>query len=103
MPMTTRHDMLVHGLRDMYHAEKQLTKALPRMARAASDDELRAAFENHLEETTQQIEKLEQIFASLGAAAPSAAPRVRPRRPSRPGPGRSGTSGRAARGRDRGR
>lgn len=69
MPMTTLHDMLVHGLRDMYHAEKQLTKALPKMARAASDAELRAAFESHLEETTQQIEKLEQVFESLDVAA----------------------------------
>ena len=69
MPMSTLHDLFVHGLRDMYHAEKQLTKALPRMARAASDPELRTAFESHLEETGQQIEKLEQVFESLDVAA----------------------------------
>ncbi len=69
MPMTTLHEMFVHGLRDMYHAEKQLTKALPRMARAANDAELRAAFESHLEETNGQIETLEQVFESLNVAA----------------------------------
>lgn len=68
MPMTTLHDMLVHGLRDMYHAEKQLTRALPKMARAAHDAELRTVFESHLEETAQQIEKLEQVFESLDVA-----------------------------------
>jgi ferritin-like metal-binding protein YciE len=61
----TLHELLVDGLRDAYHAEKQLTKALPKMAKAATSDELRDALETHLEETRQQIERLEQIFESL--------------------------------------
>src|SRR6185503_13569511 len=52
-------------LRDAYDAEKQLTKALPKMAKAASSPKLRTAFEEHLEETRGQIERLEQIFGSL--------------------------------------
>ena len=52
-------------LRDAYDAEKQLTKALPKMAKAASSPRLRTAFEEHLEETLGQIARLEQIFGSL--------------------------------------
>lgn len=58
----TLHDLLVDEIRDLYHAEKQLTKALPKMAKAASHDELRAAFETHLDETREQISRLEQVF-----------------------------------------
>ena len=61
----TLHDAFIDELRDTYDAEKQLTKALPKMAKAASSPELRAAFESHLEETRGQIERLEQVFASL--------------------------------------
>jgi ferritin-like metal-binding protein YciE len=65
----TLHDAFVDELRDTYDAEKQLTKALPRMAKAASSPELRAAFETHLEETRGQIERLEQVFESLDEKA----------------------------------
>jgi ferritin-like metal-binding protein YciE len=61
----TLHDAFIDELRDAYDAEKQLTKALPKMARAASSPELRAAFESHLEETRGQIERLEQVFEGL--------------------------------------
>jgi ferritin-like metal-binding protein YciE len=61
----TLHDAFIDELRDAYDAEKQLTKALPKMAKAASSPELRTAFEEHLEETKGQIERLEQVFASL--------------------------------------
>jgi ferritin-like metal-binding protein YciE len=58
-------DAFVDELRDTYDAEKQLIKALPKLARAASSDELREAFESHLEETRGQVDRLEQVFASL--------------------------------------
>lgn len=61
----TLHDALVDELRDIYHAEKQLVKALPKMARAAGRDELREALENHLAETEQQVSRLEQVFEHL--------------------------------------
>jgi ferritin-like metal-binding protein YciE len=61
----TLHDAFVEELRDMYDAEKQLTKALPKLARASTSDELRSAFETHLEETRGHVERLEQVFASL--------------------------------------
>jgi ferritin-like metal-binding protein YciE len=53
-------------LKDILDAEHQLTKALPKMAKAADGDELRAAFETHLSETEKHIERLEQVFESLG-------------------------------------
>jgi ferritin-like metal-binding protein YciE len=61
----TLHDAFIDELRDAYDAEKQLTKALPKMAKAAGSPDLRAAFEAHLEETRGQIERLEQVFESL--------------------------------------
>jgi ferritin-like metal-binding protein YciE len=61
----TLHDAFLDELRDAYDAEKQLTKALPKMAKAASSSALRQAFETHLEETRGQVERLEQVFASL--------------------------------------
>ena len=61
----TLHDAFVDELRDAYDAEKQLTKALSKMARAASSADLRAAFEHHLEETRGHVERLEQVFESL--------------------------------------
>jgi ferritin-like metal-binding protein YciE len=61
----TLHDAFIDELRDAYDAEKQLTKALPKMAKAATSPNLRKAFESHLEETRGQIERLEQVFASL--------------------------------------
>ena len=61
----TLHDAFLDELRDAYDAEKQLLKALPKMAKRASSDDLRDAFESHLEETRGQIDTLEQVFASL--------------------------------------
>jgi ferritin-like metal-binding protein YciE len=61
----TLHDAFLDELRDAYDAEKQLIKALPKMAKAAESDELRTAFETHLEETQGHAERLEQVFASL--------------------------------------
>ncbi|AMY08172.1 hypothetical protein LuPra_01364 [Luteitalea pratensis] len=61
----TLHDAFIDELRDTYDAEKQLTKALPKLAKAASDPTLRQAFESHLEETRRQIARLEQVFESL--------------------------------------
>ena len=60
------HELFLQELADMYNAEHQLTKALPKMAKAAQSDELRQAFEEHLEETQNQITRLEQVFQSLG-------------------------------------
>ena len=62
---STLHDAFIDELRDTYDAEKQLTKALPKLAKTSSNPELRQAFESHLEETRGQIERLEQIFESL--------------------------------------
>src|SRR4029434_10121377 len=61
----TLHDAFIDELRDTYDAEKQLTKALPKLAKAATNVKLRAAFETHLQETQRQIARLEQVFASL--------------------------------------
>src|SRR4029079_5395710 len=59
-------DAFVDEIKDLYSAEKQLTKALPKMAKAATNDELKEAFESHLTETEGQIARLEQIFDQLG-------------------------------------
>ena len=61
----TLHDAFLDELRDSYNAEKQLTKALTKLAKAASNPKLRQAFESHLEETQGHIERLEQVFESL--------------------------------------
>jgi ferritin-like metal-binding protein YciE len=65
MAKDTLQDLLVETLRDTYNAEKQLVKALPKMAKAATSDELRAAFTDHLEVTRQQVTRLEQVFQEL--------------------------------------
>jgi ferritin-like metal-binding protein YciE len=62
-------DLLVHELQDMYHAEGQILKALPKMIKAASHPELQAAFEEHLEQTEGQVERLDQAFKLLGVPA----------------------------------
>jgi len=62
-------ELFVNELRDIYDAEKQLTKALPKMAKAAESDELRAAFEEHLEQTRGHVGRLEEVFKLLGIAA----------------------------------
>ena len=61
----TLHDAFLDELRDSYDAEKQLTKALAKLAKAASSPKLRQAFESHLKETDGHIERLEQVFGSL--------------------------------------
>jgi ferritin-like metal-binding protein YciE len=63
------NDLFLDTLKDIYYTEKQIYKALPKMAKAAASDQLRAAFEKHQAETEIQIERLEQIFESLGKAA----------------------------------
>jgi len=62
---TTLHDAFIEELRDTYDAEQQLTKALPKLAKASTSPQLREAFESHLEETEGHIERLEQVFESL--------------------------------------
>jgi ferritin-like metal-binding protein YciE len=62
-------ELLIDELRDIYHAEKQLVKALPKMAKAAKADKLRQAFEHHLEETKGQVERLEEVFEKLDVRA----------------------------------
>ncbi len=69
MTLNTVNDLLIDELRDIYHAEQQLVKALPKMAKAAKSDQLRHAFEHHLEETNGQVERLQQVFEKLGARA----------------------------------
>jgi ferritin-like metal-binding protein YciE len=61
----TLHDAFIDELRDVYDAEKQLTKALSKMAKAATSPDLRAAFEAHLEETEGHVDRVEQVFESL--------------------------------------
>jgi ferritin-like metal-binding protein YciE len=62
----TLHDAFIDELRDTYDAEKQLIKALPRMAKAATSPQLRKAFESHLRETEGHAKRVERAFASLG-------------------------------------
>jgi ferritin-like metal-binding protein YciE len=63
--MNTLHNALLDEVRDLYDAEKQLLKALPKMAKAASNDDLREAIESHRTETENQVTRLEQIFDLL--------------------------------------
>jgi ferritin-like metal-binding protein YciE len=65
----TLHDAFLDELRDTYDAEKQLTKALPKLAKAATSPDLRAAFESHLEETREHVERLERVFESIDEKA----------------------------------
>jgi ferritin-like metal-binding protein YciE len=60
-------DLFVHTLQDIYYAEQQITKALPKMIEKASDSQLRQAFQTHLSETEGQIRRLEQVFEQHGA------------------------------------
>jgi ferritin-like metal-binding protein YciE len=62
----TLHDAFLDELRDAYDAEKQLTKALPKLAKAASSPVLRDAFQSHLEETRGHVDRLEQVMEGLG-------------------------------------
>ena len=65
----TLDDLFLDTLKDIYFAEKQIVKALPKMAKAATSPDLRAGFEKHLEETHGHVERLEQIFEIIGAPA----------------------------------
>ena len=66
MPVKTMEDLFIHELSDTYSAEKQMSKSLPKIARAVSDPKLKEAFENHLEETNGQIERIDQVVELLG-------------------------------------
>ena len=66
MPNNSLRELYVDELRDLYNAETQLMKALPKMAKASSSSELRQAFEEHLRQTSEQVSRLEQIFEMLG-------------------------------------
>ena len=65
MPNEGLKELYVEELKDLYNAENQLVKALPKMAKAASSEELRQGFEEHLEQTRGHVERLEKIFGSL--------------------------------------
>lgn len=67
--MESLQDLLQDELKDIYDAEKQLTKALPKLAKKASNEELRDALEQHLQQTKGHVERLEQIFEQLGMPA----------------------------------
>ena len=65
MPNESVRQLYIDELRDLYSAETQLVKALPKMAKAASNDQLREAFEEHLRQTSEHVSRLEQIFEML--------------------------------------
>ncbi len=67
--LSSLDDLLVHELQDIYHAEGQILKALPRMAKAATHPELKTAFEEHRVQTEGQVKRLEQVFKLLGHPA----------------------------------
>ena len=69
MPVTDLHSLFVDTLKDVYHAEKQIIKALPKMVKNASSPELKAALESHLSETEGQITRLEEVFAEIDQKA----------------------------------
>ena len=69
MAQKTLKDVFIDEVRDTYDAERQLTKALPKMAKAATSPELKEAFTHHLQETRGQIERLEKVFEMLGERA----------------------------------
>ena len=66
MKIENLSDLFLHTLKDIYFAENQIVKALPKMAKAADSKELARAFESHLAETKEQITRLEQVFKLLG-------------------------------------
>lgn len=67
--MKTIEELFLHFLKDVYYAERQITKALPKMAKAAQSQSLRQAFLEHRDETQQQIERLQQVFELMGKRA----------------------------------
>jgi ferritin-like metal-binding protein YciE len=62
----TMDDLLLHGLQDIYYAEQQITKALPKMMELATNRDLTQGLKTHLDETNKQIERLDQVFKKLG-------------------------------------
>ncbi|MEZ4732745.1 MAG: ferritin-like domain-containing protein [Caldilineaceae bacterium] len=68
MQLNSLKDLYVEQLRDLYSAETQLVNALPKMAQAATSSDLKKAFQNHLDETRTQKQRLEQIFSEMGAS-----------------------------------
>ena len=68
MQLTTLRDLFEHEIGDLYSAETQLVTALPKMAQAASNDELRNAFTHHLDETRDHVRRLEEIRAQIGSS-----------------------------------
>ena len=71
MQLETLNDLFVEQLADVHSAETQLVDALPKMAAAASHDELKQAFQHHLEETRDHVRRLDDIIAGLGRAVPT--------------------------------
>lgn len=69
MKMESLQDLYLDELKDIYDAENQLLKALPKMAKTATNEELKAAFEQHLEQTQEHVSRLERIFEELGEKA----------------------------------
>lgn len=66
MALTTMHDLMIAELKDLYSAETQLVKALPKMAKGATTPHLRNAFSDHLEQTQEHVSRLDEIFKILG-------------------------------------
>jgi ferritin-like metal-binding protein YciE len=69
MPMKTMEDLFVDGVKDIYYAERKIVAALKKMIRGAKAEELKAAFDKHLQETEGQIERLVHVFEILGKPA----------------------------------
>ncbi|MFO0788832.1 MAG: ferritin-like domain-containing protein [Pirellulales bacterium] len=68
MKLDSLENLFVHELKDILSAEKQLVKALPKMAKGATSEALRASIEDHLEQTKEHVNRLEQVFASIDKA-----------------------------------
>jgi ferritin-like metal-binding protein YciE len=68
-PVKTMEELLIAELRDLMDAEKQIARALPKMVETATSEDLKAAFQEHLEQTREQIERLQDVFAQIGAKA----------------------------------
>lgn len=67
--MKTSDDLFLHFLQDIYYAERQILKALPKMAKGAESDKLKQAFALHRDQTQQHVERLQQVFESIGKSA----------------------------------
>jgi ferritin-like metal-binding protein YciE len=68
MSMKSMDDLFLHLVKDIYYAEKQILKALPKMAKKTENGDLKEAFQNHAKETEGQVERLEKVFAMLDKA-----------------------------------